>query len=309
MFSIHSLFSSVAFWSFTMTLQAGPIVYVSNTTQLGTVDLATGAFHQIGPDFPDISQGLGFGPGGSLLTMGFDGYLNSIDPATGVMTTVGPSGLSDCSTPVSPCASNSVNVLATFNGQALVTDFQNRLYDLNASTGAATLIGLTSMPVIPFVPLSQNPDGTLNIYDEAFFEANQMLYATFDAGFVDLSNGNITPVVSPMLYQIDPLTAHATSIGPTVFGLGAAVQIDGVTYAFLNATGEIATLDLSTGTTTVMGAFDPSAGIVSAAVPTPEPASAAMVAIALIGLVAWKLRGSRCSGSGAKPGWMPESFR
>lgn len=293
MSSINSLLSSVAVWSIAMTLHAGPIVYVSNTAQLGTVDVATGAFHQIGPDFPDPSQGLGFGPDGSLLTMGFDGYLNSIDPATGDMTRIGPSGLSDCSTPASPCASNSVNVLTTFNGQVLVTDFQNRLYDVNASTGAATLIGLTGMPAIPFLPLSQNPDGTLNVYDEAFFEANQTLYATFDAASIDLSNGNITPVVSPMLYRIDPSSAHATAIGPTAFGLGAAVQIEGITYAFLNATGQIATLDLSTGNTTAIGGIDPSAGIVSAAVATPEPASAATCAIALIGLVAWRLRRSR----------------
>ena len=291
---IHSLLSPVAFWSFTAALHAGPIVFVSNTAQLGTVDLSTGAFHQVGPDFPDPSQGLGYGTNGSLFTMGFDGFLNSIDPATGVMTRIGPSGLSDCSTPASPCGLNSVNVLTTFNGQALVTDFQNRLYNVNTATGAATSVGLTNIPAIPFTPLSENSDGTLNIYDEAFFEANQRLYATFDAGFIDLSNGQITPVVNPMLYQIDPATAHATAIGPTVFGLGAAVQVGGITYAFLNATGELATLDLATGHTSVIGEFDPAAGIVSAAAPTPEPASAAMGVVGLIALVAWKLRRSPC---------------
>ena len=130
-------------------------VYVSDTSRLGTVDLATGAYHQIGPDFPDVSQGLGYASDGSLLTMGFSGYLNSINSSTGVMTSIGPSGLSACSTPSSPCAPNSVNTLASFQGQAYVTDFQNRLYRVNPSTGAATLIGFTGMPAIPFIPLSQ----------------------------------------------------------------------------------------------------------------------------------------------------------
>jgi hypothetical protein len=289
-----SLLFPVAAWSFTVALQADPIVYVSNTTQLGTVDLSTGAFHQIGPDFPDASQGLGFGPNGLLLTMGFDGYLNSIDPRTGVMTRIGPSGLSDCSTPTSPCAGNSVNVLTSFNGQTLVTDFQNRLYDVNASTGGATSIGLTGMPAIPFLPLSVNPDGTLNIYDEAFVEADGKLYATFDAGHIDLSNGDITPVVNPMLYQINVVTGEATSVGPTLFGLGAAVETGGVTYAFLDSTHQLATLDLTTGHTTVIGEFDEAAGIVSAAAATPEPGSAATVAIGLIALFAWRLRKSLC---------------
>jgi hypothetical protein len=113
----------------------------------------------------------------------------------------------------------------------------------------------------------------LNIYDEAFFEANGKLYATFDAGNIDLSTGNITPVINGMLYRIDPATAQATAIGPTMFGLGAAAQIGGVAYAFLDATQQIATLDLATGGTTVTGSFDGAAGIVSAATPTPEPAT------------------------------------
>lgn len=279
-----------------VTLQAGPLVYVSNTAQLGTIDLSTGAFQQIGPDFPDPSQGLGFGPSGSLLTIGFDAVLNSIDPVTGLLTPVGPSGLSDCSTPALPCPGSGVNVLATFNGRTLVTDLDNRLYSVNTSTGAATSIGLTGMPAIPFTPLFQNPDGTLNVYDEAFFEADGKLYATVDAGYLDLSNGDITPVVNPMLYQIDPVTGRAAVIAPimigptTVFGVGAVVETGGVNYAFLNGTHQLATLDLSTGKATVIGAFDDAAGIVSAAAATPEPATAAMAVIGLVALVKWKLR-------------------
>ncbi len=255
-------------------------VYVSDGFRLGTVDLSTGAFQQIGPDFPDVSQGLGYAPNGSLLTMGFSANLNSINPVTGVMTTVGPSGLSDCSTPSSPCGPNSVNTLASFNGQTFATDLQNRLYRVNTSTGAATLIGSTGMPAVPFIPLSENPDGTVNIYDEAFFNASGKLYAAFDTGRVNFSTGEATPVINGMLYQIDPLTANATLIGPTAFGIGGAVESNGITYAFLNTTQELATLDLLTGQTTVAGGQ--SAGIISAAAPTPEPAT---VAVAGLGLV------------------------
>jgi hypothetical protein len=276
-------------------------VYVSDTARFGAVDLATGSYRQIGPDLPDASQGLGYVPNGALLTMGFDANLNSINPSTGVMTTIGPSGLSDCSTPSSPCGSNSVNSLGTFNGQAYVTDFENRLYTVDASTGATRLIGSTGLPAIPFIPLSQNADGTVNIYDEALFEANGKLYATFDAGRVNFETGELTPVIDGALYQIDPATAGSTLIGSTVFGIGAAVQVNGTTYAFLDATHELATFDLSTGDTRVIGAFDEAAGIVSAAAPTPEPATMAIAAFGLAVLAAWgSIRSRLLKRSGAE---------
>jgi hypothetical protein len=275
-------------------------VYVSDRSRFGIVDLATGSYRQVGPDFPDVSQGLGYTSNGALLTMGFDAYLNSINPSTGVMTRVGLSGLSDCSTPSSPCASNSVNGLVTFNGQAYVTDFQNRLYSVNATTGATRLIGSTGLPAIPFIPLSENPDGTVNVYDEALFEANGKLYATFDAGRIDFATGEVTPVINGALYQIDPVTASSTLIGSTVFGLGAAVEVNGTTYAFLNVTQELANLNLSTGITTAIGPFDAGAGVVSSAVATPE---AATIAIAAFGLAVLAGCGSirRASSCGQAP--------
>jgi hypothetical protein len=228
--------------------------------------------------------------------MGFSGNLNTINTATGVMTTIGPSGLSDCSTPASPCdPKTSVNALTSFNGQILVTDLANRLYKVDPATGAATSIGLTGLPAIPFIPLSQNPNGTVNVYDEALFEADGKLYATVDAGNIDFSNGQITLVIDGMLYQIDPATAQATAIGNTPFGLGAAAQVNGVTYAFLNASHELATLDLATGGTTVIGGFDEAAGILSAAIPTPEPGTAAIAALGLLLVLASKCAKSRRS--------------
>lgn len=270
---------AVAFSALSAPMFADDVVYVSNTSQLGTVDLQTGAYQPVGPAFPDASEGLGYAANGALLTMGFSGYLNAINPATGVMTPVGLSGLSAC--PPNPCALTAVNTLASFNGQTYATDFANRLYTVNSATGLAMPIGLTGMPAIPFTPLTMNPDGTLNVYDEALFAADGKLYATFDAGFIDLSTGTPTPVIAGELYEIDPATAKATLIGPTPFGLGAAVEVNGVTYGFLDASGEIAKLDLGTGATTVIGSFDPNAGIVSAAIATPEPASAVIAGFGL----------------------------
>ena len=271
---IHRIFlSCIASCALSAMALAGPLVYVSNTLQFGTVDLSSGAFQQIGPDLPDPSQGLAYASNGSLFTLGFSGILNSIDPGSGVMTAIGATGLSDCSTPSSPCGPNSVNVVASLGGQLYATDLQNRLYSVDPSTGAASSIGLTGMPAIPFIPLSQNPDGTVNIYDEAFFEAGGELYATLDAGNVDFATGTLTPVIAGKLYRIDPATAIATPIGPTVFGLGAAVEVNGTVYAFLNVTHELASLDLATGQTAVIGSFDQNAGIASAAVVTPEPAT------------------------------------
>jgi len=261
-------------------------VYVSDGGRLGSVDLATGSFRQIGPDFPDVSQGLGYAPSGSLLTMGFTGNLNSINPSTGVMTTIGPSGLGDCATPTSPCPPNSVNTLASFNGQTYATDFLNRLYRVNTSTGAATLIGTTGMPALPSIPLSENPDGTVNIYDEAFFAANGKLYATFDAGRVDFSTGDSTPEISAALYQIDPTTAIATLVGPTDFGIASAAQVSGITYAFVVSTRELVSLNLLTGGTTPLRPYDEAAGFVTGAVATPEPGTTGIAGLGLVLLAA-----------------------
>ena len=74
---------------------------------------------------------------------------------------------------------------------------------------------------------------------------------------------------------------HELLVGLDQAVLGAAVEVNGTTYAFLDATQELATLNLSTGSTTVIGPFDGAAGVISAAVPTPEPATMAIAALGL----------------------------
>src|SRR3954466_9377013 len=76
---------------------------ITGNQQFGTVDLGTGAFHQIRNAADQDFRGLVPTSNGSLLALGFDATLASTNPASGLPTVIGPTGLSDCSTPSSPC--------------------------------------------------------------------------------------------------------------------------------------------------------------------------------------------------------------
>src|SRR5579859_4407541 len=115
--------------------------------EFGAVDLRSGAFLPIGPGLPpDVGDGLVQGPGASLLSLGFDGNLEAIDPFTGRTSVVGATGLGDCSTPTSPCGPNSANWIGLVDGHYYVTDFANNLYSLDPKTAATKLIGPTGIP-------------------------------------------------------------------------------------------------------------------------------------------------------------------
>ena len=149
------------------------------TAQFGAVDLSSGKFLPIGPGLPsDVGAGLVPGPRTSLLTLGFSGNLHAIDPFTGVTSVVGATGLHDCSMPGS-YHPNCANVIGRLDGSFYATDFANNLYSVDPVTGAAKLIGPTGMPAITFVPFSENPDGSVNVYGESMFSAHGKLYANF----------------------------------------------------------------------------------------------------------------------------------
>jgi hypothetical protein len=261
---------------------ASPLVYVVNgSQQFGTVDLGTGAFHQIGPLGPDGQSGLVLRPDGSFLTLAFSGILDSIDPATGVTSVIGPTGLSDCMSPASPCGPTSAAALAGLGETVYATDFSNNLYTVNPATGAATLIGPTGIPAFMFNPNIPNPDGTINAFDYSLFSAGGKLYTTFDVITIDFSSFTITPVIPDNLYQINPSTAVATLIAPTDLNLTAAVNVNGTIYAFNGATKQVVTLDITNGKTSFVSDLDPAAGLVLGAAPVPEPGS---IALAVIGI-------------------------
>jgi hypothetical protein len=167
---------------------------VEGTHHFGTVDLATGAFHRIGPNAPVGSEGLAPGLDGSRLTLAYNSDLYSINPVSAAYTLVGSTGLGDCTTPDSPCGPISTLTLGSANGTIYATDFQNSIYSVNPLTGAATLIGITGISPIPFIPASFNPDRTINFFEEALFGAGGKLYATFDATVFDLTTFSVASI-------------------------------------------------------------------------------------------------------------------
>jgi hypothetical protein len=271
--------------------RADTVGYVLTSAQgFGTVNLTTGSYHYIGPGTPDGGSGLVRGPGGSLLTLGFTGNLDSINPATGVSTVIGATGLASCFLPTDACGSNSASALGSFGSTLYATDLGNNIYTVNPTTGAATLLGATGLPGLPFILDSTNPDGTLNVYDEVLFAAAGNLYLTFDASTIDFSTFTVTPVIAANLYRINPTTGVAALIGPTSQAITAVVNSKGATYGFKASTGEILTLDLSNGNTSHFSDYDQSVGVVGGASPVPEPSSIAMFGTGLAALTG-SLRG------------------
>jgi hypothetical protein len=265
---------------FAAPASAGILVYVVNGEQFGSVDLGTGAFNPIGPGTPQGADGLVPGPNGSLFTLTFSGDLDSINPATGVLSRIGATGLADCSTLTSPCGPTSSDAIAALGGTIYATDFNNDLYTVNPLTGAATLIGATGIPAVTFIPDATIPGGdTFDGFDESLFSAGGNLYATFDTINIEPNPFTVTPIISPDLYEINPLTGHATLIGPTTLTLGAAVNVDGTIYAFENMNSQVLALDVANGGTSFVSNFDPAAGIIDGAAQTPEPASIMLVGI------------------------------
>ena len=293
MITQQKLITSLALVLWTIPASAGSLVYIVNGPvsgggQFGTIDLANGAFKQIGPNTPVGSESLVPGPNGSLFTFDFAGNLDSINPATGVTTRIGPTGLADCAAPpASPCGPHAANAFGSVAGKLYVTDLANNLYKVNSSTGTATLIGLTGIPAVPFTPTTINPNNTLNAFDEGMFGVNGKLYTTFDAFTVDLKTFTTASVViPPALYEIDPNSGFATRIGDTDLNLGAVADVNGTLYAFNSGKQEIVTLDLN-GDTSPVRPFDSAAGIVTGATAvTPEPASIALAMIGGIGVAA-----------------------
>jgi hypothetical protein len=247
------------------------VYVITGDFQFGLIDLANGAFLPIGSGLPpDAGAGLVPGPGTSLLTLGFSGNLYAIDPFTGSTSTVGATGLRDCSTgsadPLCP------NVIGRHDGKVYATDFANNLYSVDSRTGAATLIGPTGMPPITFVPFSENSDGSVNVYTENLFSAHGKLYANFATVAVNFVTGTFRSIFSGSLYEIDPKTGRAAPIGGTDDNLTGIVNLNDTVYAFDVASGKVVTLDVTNGRTAPVSDLDPAAGVVVGATPArPSP--------------------------------------
>jgi hypothetical protein len=117
---------------------ADPITFaVTDSGQLGSLDLGTGNFTPLGDPYVDLYAGLGNLADGTLVAVN---YANSvfvrIDAATGAATPIGPTGIS-------------VAVSASLlTGEQFAIDGQNQLFQIDPATGAATLVGPTGIPGI-----------------------------------------------------------------------------------------------------------------------------------------------------------------
>ncbi len=293
----QKLIVSLAFVLAAVCASADSLVYVvsaglTGTGIFGTVDLTTGAFQQIGPVEPDGYFGLAPGPNGSFVSFTYASNLDRINPATGVPTLVGPTGLPGCVIATPACGPTTAFTLGSFEGKIYGVDISNSVYTVNPITGAATLLAKNSrLPNPSFVPGTQNSDGTFNLADEAIWEFGGKLYLTYDALTFDLNSFTIgSLVVAPELYQIDPATGLASLIGSTDLGIGAALEVNGATYAFNDMTNQIETLNLLTGAATPVGSFDPAAGVIQGAAPTPEPASVALAGLGIATFLVYRRR-------------------
>lgn len=280
---------------------AGPIVTViTGSLQIGQMDLATGSFSPTG-SIPPTIQYLVPGPNGSVLTMSFDGSLDSINLNTGAISVIGQTGFADCSLPSTPtCGPHSQLSFGSAGGALYATDFANNLYTLNQATGNATKVGATGIPGVPFIPASTNPDGSFNFYDENLFNVGGGLYMNFDAGTFNPGTFEFTTVISPALYKINVNTGLATKISSTAFGLVTVANLNGTVYGFNGVSGQIVTLNVTNGITSAVSDFDPSVGLVAGAAPSvPEPGSVALAVIGLTMVAIYRRRTRRPYGSSA----------
>lgn len=262
------LLFSLALIFFTAYASAAPLIYVvTSNQQFGTVDLATGEFHQIGPATPEPLANLVWAPGGTLLTLSVSGNLDRINPATGEVTVIGQTGL----------GINSFD-LAEVRGKLFATDLSNNIYSVNPETGAATFLRITGIPPDPAYPFTFNNDGTINLCDEGLYGVGGVLYATFDAFTLNPGNLALTPTVSPALYRIDPSSGSATFVGNTALNLGSTVDVNGRLYGFKWVTlaftdfgpqlqSQLFSLNLATGQTRFIRNIDLSAAGIMGAVP------------------------------------------
>jgi hypothetical protein len=286
--------ASFAFVLAALSVRADSVSYIaSDAGAFGTLNLSTGAFQQIGSGRRDPGPGL-TALNGSLYTLGFDGVLNSVNTGTGIETPIGPA-LGDCSIPgVSGCGSTSALAFGALNGTFYATDFANNLYTLNPSTGKATLVGSTGMAKVTFVPGLPAPNGTFTGVDESLFAAGGKLYANEDFVTIDPTSPN--PVVgvplADALYQINTATGQATLIAPTLTPLNSFVNVNGTEYAFDGNVGEVVTVNLANGSTSMISNYDPAAGIIVGASPVPEPISLALcfAGLAVVAVVARRRR-------------------
>jgi hypothetical protein len=158
-------------------------------------------------------QGIGRDAEGRLYVVDTNNDLVRINPGNGTTEVIGSTGVTTPAPPGHP----PVDVFASLaTGELFLMDYSNNLYSVDSTTGAATLIGYTGIPPI----LSP-------IYSSSLAGDCENLFFTI----VEVDE-NLNDILPPSLYRIDPRTAAATLVGPTVRGIPGSGFINGTLYGF-----------------------------------------------------------------------------
>jgi hypothetical protein len=186
----------------------------SPDAHFGVVDLGTGKFSQIADLPPNASQGIARSREGRLYGVDAENNLFRIDPGNGKTRVIGATGI----TTPSPKGSIRIDVIASLaSDDMFVMDYANNLYSVDPDTGAATLVGNTGIPAI-----------VSRLYSTSLAGDCHHLYFTI----WEVDDGDFHTLVPPSLYRIDPLTATATYIGPTITFMPGSAFVNGVLYGF-----------------------------------------------------------------------------
>jgi hypothetical protein len=235
-------------------------------SRFGLLDLQTGAFSAVGP--APASQYVGIATIGSSILAGYeDGRIVSINPFTGIPT---------------PFADSHISLFALAGGsggELYALDNALRLYSLNPTTGAPSLIGATNLPQIQSISAS------------AFAASSANIYYTYEDGSHPST-----------LYTLNRSTGLATAIGPTTNAnqiLGAGF-IGTTLYGFTGPRDPRGPSMYALNTSNGAAAFVANTPVVIWGAAVPEPSSLVLAAVAAATL-AWLARARTRSARSSAP--------
>lgn len=262
--SARSLGFLLALFSSLAVDATGGIYGIGDFGELYSINASTGTALFLGDTVPGNTtmRGMDSGPNPALLyAVDNNSRLMIIDPETAVGTWVGPyPGITSISSLAYRTADG-----CFYAAQSGVTPAN--LYRITPSTGAASLVGA----------IDYNGGGFGYTSGLAYDQLTDTLYATSSTG-------------ASSLYELDPITAAATLIGPTGFG-----YVNGLTYwAEENrlfgvsepyGTSQLLSISPVTGAGTAIGPTGVGIFGLGTATAVPEPASAILIAAGCLGVL------------------------
>ena len=224
--------------------------YVDSQGNFGTLDLATGAVHQIGATTVPGSNGIDLTPalpipGLQVYAYNASNQLMQITPSTGAATQVG----SGTTGSIPDQATIGALTDGTYFGIDAVTGI---LYSINLTTGATTQVG--SGPTgVAVLPTGCNLESSLA-------GSENTLYYT-----IGYSGPSCSVPMNDTLYQINPTSAVATLPGVQLSSNGfvGSAFVGGTLYGFTSG-GQEFTINTATGVATLVANTTPTTAIFGA---------------------------------------------